>query len=123
MTKLIVVVDDERTFDTDEPIIYLRTNTEAISWLAQWWMTNETRPMHATARSIDQLWFDHDLGDGGEAIVTARFLSCLNRTGHLPIGIINVHSQNPVGADNLLRELAGCAGQITRQPLPNLKDV
>lgn len=177
MTKFIVIVDDERTFDirsecvychlpvtidkTGTPVddtegdicsgqrdyegdgptpneneqhvaydhvVYLRTVDQALAWFAKWWTENENRPLMASPRTIDELWFDHDLGDSGEAIVVARFLSALNRAGvdgmnvnmMLAIDSINVHSQNPIGAENLLRELAGCAGVVTRQGLPKL---
>lgn len=121
--RLIVVVDDERTFDTDEEIIYLRTVDEAISWIAQWWTTNQNRPYMASARWIDELWFDHDLGESGDAITVANFIRALSEVNGdvFPIHTINVHSQNPVGADNIVSATAGCAELINRTGLPRLK--
>jgi hypothetical protein len=122
VSKLVVVIDDERTFDTDDEIIYLRTVDGAISWLAQWWMTNKMRPRRAGERRIDELWFDHDLGESGEAIVVARFLWALESAAveGLPIEAIYVHSQNPVGAENILSMVKGCAVVSMRSPLPEL---
>jgi hypothetical protein len=48
--------------------------------------------------------FDHDLGDGDDAMVFAHWLveSDLDLPGFLPAGFsFFVHSQNPVGAANL----------------------
>lgn len=123
MSKLIVVVDDERTFATDEPVIYLRTVDEAISWIAQWWMINQSRPIGASVRWIDELWFDHDLGDTvNDGAKVACFVGALSEhtDGVFPIHVINVHSQNPVGAENIIRTTAGCASQVNRTPLPEL---
>lgn len=120
---MIIVIDDERTFDTDRnDVLYLRSVTDALAWFAHWWTTNENLPLHAPQRRIEQVWFDHDLGVSGSATVVADFIATLNRKGMLPIDSIFVHSQNPVGAENLLRTLAGCASNVIRCTLPNLKE-
>lgn len=126
---MIVVIDDERTFDTDEEVIYLRTADEALAWFAKWWTTNENRPAFCDPRKIDQLWFDHDLGPGGDATVVANFLATLNRRGLAPVGegllpisTIYIHSQNPVGSQNLWCILSGCASVVTNCGLPPLRE-
>jgi len=117
-----VVIDDERTFDTDIDVIYLRSSDEALAWLAKWWLRNISRPMGAEEEGLQELWFDHDLGEGDDASVIAKFLMELNLRGELPmIKSIKVHSQNPVGARNLADLLHGCALYVRTSSLPNLK--
>ena len=123
--KLIIVIDDERTFKSHEDILYLRTPKDALAYLADWWTVNMNRPMGAPPKWIDALWLDHDLGSEGgdtqDVIPVVSFLYQLSRMGELPIRDIFVHSQNSVGASNLMNfaeEIAsGCA---RRMPLPAL---
>lgn len=118
--RTVVVIDDERTFDTDEPIVYLRTADEALAYLAAWWTMNLRAPMDCELW-IDALYLDHDLGPGQDAGVVADFLSCLREIGpELPILEVFVHTQNPVGAKNLLATCANIGQSVTRIPLPNL---
>lgn len=117
-----VVIDDERTFDTNIDVIYLRSSDEALAWLAKWWLRNVSRPMGVEEDFIQELWFDHDLGDGDDASVVAKFLYELKNRGDLPmIKTIMVHSQNPVGARNLADLLYGCARHVQTSALPKLK--
>lgn len=123
MSDMIVVIDDERTFDTDRnDVLYLRSVTDALAWFANWWTTNENLPLGTSEWRIEQVWFDHDLGASDPATVVADFIATLNRKGMLPIDSILIHSQNPAGAENLLRTLAGCASNVVRCTLPNLKE-
>ena len=46
----------------------------------------------------DMIFFDHDLGKGGEAIDIAKWLS--NNKNKIPKNIY-IHSANPVGAKNI----------------------
>lgn len=54
---------------------------------------------------FDQVWFDHDLGivDGEDdtTIDLARSLSLLVSQGRIGVGMVLIHSANPVGAGNL----------------------
>lgn len=54
---------------------------------------------------FDQVWFDHDLGmtDGQDdtTIDFARSLSILVSQGRIGVGMVLIHSANPVGAENL----------------------
>ena len=114
MTQLVVIVDDEREFDVRWPehfqVIYLRTLRDALAWFAEWWTTNQNVPVTAdqtAIRFIDQLWLDHDLGSEGsdtqDVITLVSFLWNLSlNTGALPIYSTMVHSQNPVGASNIM---------------------
>ena len=124
-TPLNVVIDDERTFDTDEDCIYLRTADEAIVHLARYISRCDHEP-HGAVRPI-VLWFDHDLGEGGDGVEVARVLEsiCDDWMKGRIVGI-KVHSMNPVGAENLVKQLywvartqLGLKG-VDRVPLPNL---
>ena len=89
----ILVVDDERTVGfLDEPV-YARTAGAAIEMLRE-------------ITSLDELWLDHDLGEGGDGYAVASYLEERASQGlPLPIGRIVIHSMNPVGAQRMLRAL------------------
>lgn len=122
---IIVVVDDERTFDVDLPVTYLRTEDEALAWFARWWLKHETTwHYEESPPAIGQLWLDHDLGDGQDVMVVVRFLRQLSATSRygLPITHTLVHTQNPVGGQNIV-DLCNTFmdGSVTRTGLPDLK--
>lgn len=104
--NLTIVVDDERTLN-EEGAVHLRTSAEALSYLALLWTRHRRRLSFAEPQSIT-LWLDHDLGDGDDSNPVALFLVELARLDPkdlLPIECIYVHSQNPVGKQNLRKAL------------------
>lgn len=118
----IVIIDDERTFETspDDNVTYLRTEQEALAYFAKWWTQFLSGGYDC---QIDELWFDHDLGDGGEALSVAKFLWALSGTLeglNMPIEAIFVHSQNPVGAERILDYCEAITLRARRVPLPTL---
>lgn len=128
-TRLIVVIDDERTF-TDESFnnaIYLRTESEAILWIAKWYSHNMDVP-YGGEKVIEEIWFDHDLGENqGTGLAVAKFFrrmcqSLVSCPMPLPVEKVFVHSQNPVGAQAIYEELHGSLkhlgdyGMVTRLP-------
>lgn len=124
---LIVVIDDERTFKADPALaskfVYLRNSQEAMAWFAKVYTEWHFAPV---APKINQIWFDHDLGENSEydAIWVARFVSAL-ASGTLAgrqmfDGTeIYVHSQNSVGAQSIRDVLSYLGAKIT--PLPALE--
>ena len=50
-------------------------------------------------KKFDIIFFDHDLGDGGDSVNIAKWLS--QHTDKLPKNVY-VHSANPVGANNII---------------------
>jgi hypothetical protein len=119
----IIVLDDERTFDTDSVTKYLRTATEGLAYFAELFTKNSTIPYGVVPDVIHELWLDHDLGEGGgEATTVVNFISALSRTNsRIYIQSIFVHSQNPVGAANLMASCQGLAPTVRRVPLPDLR--
>lgn len=107
---MFIVVDDERTFDACVDITYLRNEDEAMLFLSKWWNNNLSTPYGGEVW-IDQIWFDHDLGpNGGNGLNVAKFFARLILSGiHLALASyvdeVYVHSQNPVGAEAIYREL------------------
>lgn len=102
---MIIVIDDERTFRSERfrPAIYIRTEPMALGVLARLW----TLQASAYGDPVDELWFDHDLGAGGDTRVVAQFLHSIALLGRpLQVDKIHVHTQNPVGADLLMTWLA-----------------
>lgn len=119
-SPLIVIVDDERTFDTDLPVVYLRSADEALLWFARW-ITDYYSAVSGAESRITEVWFDHDLGDGDDALVVAKFLAAVDWAQE-GIDVVFVHSQNPVGASNIVDTLRhGFPGKVCRSGLPDLK--
>ena len=104
---MIVVIDDERTFvnQWDETLVHLRTSQEAMLFFAEW--ATETNFLPADAmEDINQIWFDHDLGEEStrDATLVAKQVALIQKydpSGILDDCLILVHSQNPVGAKNI----------------------
>jgi hypothetical protein len=126
---MIIVVDDERVF-TDERFrdaIYLRTEDEAILFFAKWFNRQCDVPYGAEDH-IDEVWFDHDLGEGnGDGHSVARFFARMEYAlgSELFLRVVHgvfVHSQNPVGASRIVDDLVGRIGEtvnVTRVELPD----
>ena len=90
---LVLVVDDERTLAFLGEAVYARTAGAAIEMLRE-------------VASLDELWLDHDLGEGGDGYAVASYLEERASQGlPLPIGRIVIHSMNPVGAQRMQRAL------------------
>lgn len=88
-----LVVDDEREIAGLDGAVYARTAAEAIDLLR-------------IADSLEELWLDHDLGDGGNGYTVASYLERRAQTGSLlPIKRVVIHSMNPVGAQRMRRAL------------------
>lgn len=85
--KNVVVIDDVRNFSFDATV--LRTQTQALEYLKE--------ALHAQ-QYIDELWLDHDLG-GNDTIrpVVDELEHWWYRGTPLKIGVIVIHSANPVG--------------------------
>lgn len=123
---MIIVVDDERTFaHREEPVIYLRTSQDALAWFANYATDYQYNPRGSMHR-INEIWFDHDLGEKSNADGTkvARFVAlmmCRLDRSMFEVVDLYIHSQNPVGAKAVqaaFRETSKIA-QIV--PLPPLR--
>ena len=99
----IVVIDDERTFDSDLPVRYARTGQEGLALLADYWTLQRTRHDY----DMDELYLDHDLGPEDEIRPCVAFLEAVARLGQpFNVGTIFVHTQNPVGAEAMIASLS-----------------
>lgn len=106
--SLVVLIDDERSFypsiekDLGDRLVVLRSSAEATQWLSE----NNQR--------VYQLFLDHDLGhtDGNnDTIMPVVDYICENPQN---IFQILVHTQNPVGAVNIMRALEGHYKNVIR---------
>ena len=120
--QVILVIDDERTFNTNhEQIVYARSSREGMSELALAW-TNFSLYYGEKV----QLWLDHDLGENDTIMPVVDFLyvaansEAANSLTPLTKVIDNifVHSQNPT-ADKIIGVLDGFY-KIRRVSLPKL---
>lgn len=93
--KRILIIDDERIFPTfheGNEVHYARTSDEAIA------MLDDEHDIW------DEVWFDHDLGPGDDAMKVYNYMARCAWTGtrwYESIKRAYVHSMNPVGATNL----------------------
>jgi hypothetical protein len=111
---MIIIVDDERTFANSDDAVYCRSSNEALALLARVYCDQRLR----YADPIQELWLDHDLGDGDDIRIVVDFLTVL---GDLEIDEINIHSQNPT-TDWIVTTLSPIYGRnyVKRVPLPEL---
>ena len=126
---MIIVVDDERTFarsyQSDIPVLHLRTTQEALAWFANY-ITNFSRQPAGSMYMIEEIWFDHDLGEKScdDAIQIARFVALFTNGEYMPSIFqdtkIYIHSQNPVGAENIRRVFEYSMNKAEIVPLPEL---
>lgn len=107
--KRILIIDDERSFahnfEPDEAeVIYRRNVGDALSLLVSIW--NEDCLFDWHPYGFDEIWLDHDLGDGGDIMVIVHWFASIAflRRG-FPVRKIYVHSMNPVGAENIVNRL------------------
>ena len=97
---MIVAIDDER--DHDGWDIVLTNSTDALAFLVR----HIVNYNFSQCPLIEQLWLDHDLGEDDDAMVIARYLRIIGYSGVKDgIGQVLVHSQNPVGAANIVNLL------------------
>ncbi|MFC6568948.1 cyclic-phosphate processing receiver domain-containing protein [Actinoplanes utahensis] len=93
--RLVILVDDLRSFADGRPTEVARTSAEGVALLTA----------HRDRR-IDELWLDHDLG-GDDTIWPV--VEVLERAAFeerpYDIGLIRVHSSNPAGAARMRRSL------------------
>ncbi|WBB88388.1 hypothetical protein O7542_14050 [Micromonospora sp. WMMC264] len=86
--RMIVLVDDLRSFVDGRTAEVARTSDAGVELLGRY-----------RDRRLDELWLDHDLG-GDDTIWPV--VEVLERAAfdkrHFDVGVINVHSANPVGA-------------------------
>lgn len=121
---MIIVIDDERTFDFVDTTFHIRTSQEAMSQLSHTAIMFETWPAGGMD-TISCVFFDHDLGPKSDmdGVVVAHHVGILYRgCPDLFVGCqFFIHSQNPVGAQNIKNALEryGIDAQII--PLPPLK--
>lgn len=128
--KRILVIDDERTFAELPDALYARTVSEAIA--------------HLQLSRFDEVFWDHDLGPGGDAMeivdwMDRAYSEWVNHTYNLamswwpnfikerrykrhPFYIAKsfVHSMNPVGAARLVAALDKHSDEVHRIILPEL---
>lgn len=122
--RLIVVVDDERTFESNSRVIYLRDSTHALAYLARKLMHQQTE----YGEAISELWLDHDLGypkdypPGQPDTIgpVINFLDMMAQTQFkIQIDKIFVHSQNSSGSERMMLTLSKHYS-VMRVPLPEL---
>ncbi len=91
-TKRILVVDDERTLNI-AGADHVRTVDEAKAYLRE-------HPV------LDELWLDHDLGDAEDIMTLVHHIEHMwHWDMGYDIGLVVVHTMNPVGSQNILRAL------------------
>lgn len=111
---MIIVIDDERTFDGYGDVTYCRSSTEGLATLTQVWSAQWLR----RGESIRELWLDHDLGKADTIWPVVDFLYLVSHTDKpLEIGWVYIHTMNPSGALGVLGVLEA-RYNATRVPLP-----
>ncbi|MEV4819934.1 cyclic-phosphate processing receiver domain-containing protein [Micromonospora tulbaghiae] len=89
--RMIVLVDDLRSFVDGRTAEVARTSDAGVELLGRY-----------RDRRLDELWLDHDLG-GDDTIWPV--VEVLERAAFdkrpFDVGVINVHSANPVGATKI----------------------
>lgn len=112
----IVVIDDERTLKIDGNVDHFRDARSGLGYLATVWTTQVQYSDNTNV--IDQLFLDHDLGDGLTVNVIVRWLETIAYLGHpLAVKKIYVHSMNIVGAASIVATLSRWYN-VERIPLP-----
>ena len=109
-----VIVDDTRTFKiVSNPSVYFRTSKDALLFLE-----------HNKHEHLDNLYLDHDLGEGGDIKEVVLWLAEAEyNDSPFDVDVIFVHSMNPVGAEHTLKTLQRHNYNAVRIPLPDLIDL
>lgn len=114
MTHITYIIDDERTFAEVPGLeaVYLRNSADACAQLTEMLQKKE----EAT------LMLDHDLGEDDTIgpFVDILLEAAFNDPQVCDLFKIFVHTQNPVGADNIMRSLERYGFFAIRIPLPEL---
>lgn len=111
--KNIIVVDDERTFDMKAGIIVHCRDAE----IGQQVICN----FEEYRLVIDELWLDHDLGENKSIVVLVDWLCERSfNDDKVNIGTVYVHSQNPIGAQAMVRTLDRYGYNVVRCGLPTM---
>jgi hypothetical protein len=93
--RRIVLIDDLRSFVDGRDADVARTSTAGLGLLER----------HRDER-LDELWLDHDLGEADTIWPVVEVLERAAFDGHpFDIGIVYVHSANPVGAAKMAQAL------------------
>ncbi|WP_018254526.1 cyclic-phosphate processing receiver domain-containing protein [Salinispora mooreana] len=91
----IVLVDDLRSFVDGRSADVVRTSTAGAELLER-----------CRDQRLDELWLDHDLGEGD---TIWPFVEVLERAAFdgrpFDVGVINIHSANPTGAAKMAQAL------------------
>ena len=100
MTQVLLVDDlrDFRSHPVNVTVVVARTSAQALGILA-----------HET--TWDEVWLDHDLGEvDGEVDSIMRVVDHLCELAYtdqtVNIGLIRVHTSNPVGGETMVRTLS-----------------
>lgn len=126
---MIIVIDDERTFDINlgACIWYARTSNEGLAAVTRAWTNAALR----YGEYVEALYLDHDLGGEDTIMPVVDFLyvsgmksGIMNPSDVLRppdfIENIYVHSQNPTAADTIVPLLSPLYNNVQRIPLPKL---
>lgn len=98
----VVLVDDLRSFWDGRRAQVARTSAAGVELLVQY-----------RGRRLDELWLDHDLGAGDTVWPVVEVLERAAFDGHrFDIGVVNVHSANPVGAARIVQVLRRWGYQV-----------
>lgn len=98
LSKVALIVDDERTFDLpNRDVHHVRTAEDAIVFLEH--------------QKVHELWLDHDLGMPDNTVwetvypVVHYLEECAFFGQTVPIDCVYVHTSNPVGRNMIQRAL------------------
>ncbi|WP_229406596.1 cyclic-phosphate processing receiver domain-containing protein [Micromonospora sp. NBRC 110038] len=100
------LVDDLRSFVDGCKAEVARTSVAGVQLLDQY-----------RGRRLDELWLDHDLGGDNTIWPVVELLERAAFEGHpLDIGVVHVHSANPVGATKIVQVLRHWGYHIQATP-------
>jgi hypothetical protein len=91
-----LVLDDNRSHP------YLRSGADG-GWHAR--TAAQALALLDVGAGYDEIWLDHDLADGIDVWPFVDHLCLMAHEGRPYPAAITVHSQNPTGADNIVRAL------------------
>lgn len=106
---MILVIDDERTFDFTGATVHCRSSNDALSTLARIMIVQKMK----YGNPLRELWLDHDLGENDDIRIVVDFLCLID----LKVDQIFVHSQNPT-SDWIVNVLKRTGYNAVRSTLP-----
>lgn len=102
----VVLVDDLRSFLDGRRARVARTSAAGVELLVQY-----------RDRRLDELWLDHDLGADDTVWPVVELLErAAFDDRRFDIGVVNVHSANPVGAAKIVQVLRRWGYQVRAVP-------